>query len=237
MSLKIYVINMDESPERLNHCADELSKHGVTFERIQAVDVRKNELLKNKHYSEEKNKWSYYKSLTDGEIGCYLSHRKAWAKIIEDNVDFGLVLEDDFDVAGDIKSLLSCVSEIKSKWHCIKLAEFPIRRKATSIKQLGQFNLVSYNKPPIRACAQIISKEGAELLLRLTEKIYRPVDVDIQWFVFDGLIVNGITPYTFEPSNKIESDIDKLGKRKFIKRRMLVKILNNFQYLIKSKLN
>ena len=67
------------------------------FERVNAIDgskLKHNEL--KHHYDVDLNRRQYHSVLTLGEIGCYLSHRKVWQKIVDEHLDFALVLEDDY---------------------------------------------------------------------------------------------------------------------------------------------
>jgi glycosyl transferase family 25 len=52
-----------------------------------------------------------------------------WQKIVDEHLDFALVLEDDFINNTDISKLMVDVANIKQPWYCIKLAESSIKRK------------------------------------------------------------------------------------------------------------
>ena len=121
-----YLINMDDSPSRLERCATQLQERGVAFTRIPGVDVRKQPELKQQHYSAERNRWHHRSELTDGEIGCSLSHRIAWQQIIDDEIEFGLVLEDDFEIVADLNPVLEVIAGLEFDWHLLKLMEGPV---------------------------------------------------------------------------------------------------------------
>ena len=85
---KIFLINLKQSHDRLEKSADRLGRQGVTFERIDAIygkDLSEAELAE--HYSTEVNQQKFYRALSRGEIGCYLSHRMAWQKIVDEQLD------------------------------------------------------------------------------------------------------------------------------------------------------
>ena len=93
---KVFVINLDKSVARLERLKAEFERIGLDFERIPAVDGRKlseNQILK--HYSPELNRKKYFVPLSKPEIGLYMSHLKACERIISENLDFGIILEDD----------------------------------------------------------------------------------------------------------------------------------------------
>lgn len=237
-----YLINMDDSPSRLERCATQLQERGVAFTRIPGVDVRKQPELKQQHYSAERNRWHHRSELTDGEIGCTLSHRIAWQQIIDDEIEFGLVLEDDFEIVADLNPVLEVIAGLEFDWHLLKLMEGPVevvkKRKIKVIQTLDELNLVSYDKPPVCTAAQVVSRAGALKLLEQSTVFFRPIDVDIQWFNLDGLRVHGIKPYPIELSDDhLTSEIDRVGVRKKSSRRRLVKPLNQLRFIARQVRN
>lgn len=236
---KIFVINLDSSNTRWLESKKQLNialKDNTQVERISAVDGRKlNKTELNKHFDTNLNRQQYHKTLTTGEIACYMSHRKVWNKIVSDNLDFALVLEDDFLLTGELSKLFDTVTTIEEPWHCIKLAEYPIKRRELKSQTLDNFRLVNYDKVPARTCAQIISHTGAKQLLLSTEKFGRPIDIDIQHWWEHHLKVLGLKPYTFMINHLSTSDIENIFQRKNIKTRHISKIFQQFYFYIRNQ--
>lgn len=241
---KTFVINLDSSKTRWQACQKQLENiqdnntknNKLQVERISAVDGKILSWAElNRHFDTQLNKLQYHKTLTAGEIGCYLSHRKTWAKIVEENLDFALVLEDDFVLNGQLAQMLSTVPTIKQSWHCIKLAEYPIKRKELSSQPLANLKLVSYDKIPARTCAQLISQAGAKRLLRCTERFGRPVDIDLQHWWEHDLTVLGVKPYIFQISHTTMSDIENIFKRKNAKTRYFSKFYQQVYFYLENQ--
>lgn len=119
---KIFVINLDGSTKRLERLKSEFERIGLDFERIPAVDGRKlsdNQILK--HYSPKLNRKKYFVPLSKPEIGVYISHLKACEKIISENLDFGIILEDDIVLKEGFQMVPQVLSDLKEKWNYIKL--------------------------------------------------------------------------------------------------------------------
>lgn len=105
--LPIFYINLDKRPDRNAQILEQLSALNLSAERVSAVNGgdlsepeksfvnRENFLLNTKHH------------ISNGEIGCAMSHRLIWQKMLDDNLDYALILED--DVVLD-KSLLSILN-------------------------------------------------------------------------------------------------------------------------------
>jgi glycosyl transferase family 25 len=83
------------------------------FERVSAIDGSKldHDAL-TRIYDAELNYQQYHSVLTPGEIGCYLSHRKVWQKIVNENLYFALVFEDDFINNAALSKLMYDVAQI-----------------------------------------------------------------------------------------------------------------------------
>ena len=216
MTYQIYVINMSSSKDRLDYISNQLEQQNLSFKRIPGVDIKDKRDLRNKYYSEERNKLNYHKPLTDGEIGCYVAHRNAWEAILSDDVDFGLVLEDDAYLKDNLKFILDNLHSLKTEWDVLKLADLSISpRKSNNIEKFQKFDIQSYNKPPTLCIAEVITRKGAKILLNLSNTFGRPVDVDKQWFCFKGLKIKGIKPYPVNCNNQFKSEIDSIQNRKY----------------------
>jgi glycosyl transferase family 25 len=231
---KIFIINLDSSKARWHECQRQLPN--TIFERISAINgANLSETELKECFDINLNTQQYYKTLTAGEIACYLSHRKAWAKIIEDNLDFALILEDDFLLNANVEQLVAAISKIEHSWHCIKLAEYPVKRRELGATTIDGFRLVAYNKVPARTCAQAISKEGAKRLLLASEKFGRPIDIDMQHWWEHDLRIFGLKPYLFEISNTAVSDIEGIASRSEVRRRPLLRIYQQLLYYFTNK--
>jgi glycosyl transferase family 25 len=234
-SLPIFVINLDGSTERLRNVEKQLSKYELSFERISAVDGRlMNKAQLNEHYCEHTNKVSYYKILTAGEIGCYLSHRKAWQQIVERKLPAAIILEDDFVCEyplGDVQTFV----QLQQSFDYIKLSDHPGRKRKTRVLQrIGQSDFVSFDKVPARTCAQLVSYEGALKLLKASEKFGRPIDIDLQYWWEKKIKVRGIKPFPFAPAPDVASDISAMQSRSGMKKYRIRRIKQQLSFKINN---
>lgn len=101
--MKVYVINLPNSVDRRNSIIKELAKYNLQFELISGVYGKDIDRKSKDIFDEEsyviKNKFltkSYvHGKLTDGELGCAISHLKVYKTILKNKEDGALVLEDD----------------------------------------------------------------------------------------------------------------------------------------------
>jgi len=100
-AVKVLVINLDRSPERLAFMRSELDRLGLSFERLSATDA--------KQFSEQDvEKWSntYMRPLSRTEIACWHSHVRAWQRCVEED-GWLLVLEDDARLSDRLPAFLA----------------------------------------------------------------------------------------------------------------------------------
>ncbi|MCY4217149.1 MAG: glycosyltransferase family 25 protein [Flavobacteriaceae bacterium] len=231
LSHKIFVINLNTSKDRWKRIKEQLDLQKLDYERISGIDLREDsrQHLK-KRYNPKKNRKKYHKSLSIGEIGCYLSHIKCWKKILSDKIDFAVIIEDDVKLLKNLNEiLLTLYNQSFPNWDYIKIGEKPIKRKTRVVKGLNDFRLIKYlKKPPTGSYGQIVSKTGAKKLLDNSKTIFRPVDVDIQYVWENKLILYGIKPYCVDPI-KTQSDISDMDSKKNHRSRPLIRLLNSIK--------
>jgi collagen beta-1,O-galactosyltransferase len=96
---EIYMINLKRRPERRKKMKASFKELGIDFKYIEAVDGKKltDEILIEKgitllpQYSDPYHK----RKMTMGEVGCFLSHYTIWEKMVAENQQEVLILEDD----------------------------------------------------------------------------------------------------------------------------------------------
>lgn len=88
-TVPVFVISLPEATDRRDRIARHHARLGIAFTVLDAVDGRK---LSD---AERAAAVAPGVSLTASEIGCHLSHARAWEAIVASGADCGLVLEDD----------------------------------------------------------------------------------------------------------------------------------------------
>ncbi|MFT6086214.1 MAG: glycosyl transferase family 25 [Glaciecola sp.] len=231
---KICLINLARSTDRLAACASQLDSYGLPFDRIVAVNgdtLDVSTIIGLYNFGDS----SYHKHMTRGELGCYLSHARAWQAIVDEQLDYAVILEDDILLQDDIQQGLEAITYIKQPWDVIKLAEAPVKRKAVHQIPAGDFSLITYNKVPSRTCAQVVSLSGARKLLATSININRPIDIELQYWWESELSVFGLKPYVVKANHDEISEIDRNLNRKKAKQSFLKKIVSGFYFLFKNK--
>lgn len=230
MNYKVFLINLDRSTQRLADVKAQLDKLKIPFERISATD---GSCLTERDYAFFDRKtaaYRYHYDLTSGEVGCYLSHIRCWQKIVDEKLDYAIILEDDLNLSPNFAALPDTIKNLPKDWEFIKLSNpFKARQEAV-ITEYDKFNLVKYDKAPSGTCAQVVSFVGAKKLLKARHSFFRPVDVDLQWQWETGAKVLGLIPYPVDNNHQFGSDIQNIEQRKNKQKRRFIKLKESFRF-------
>ncbi len=213
--IPVFIINLDSSPERFVHAEQQLQALGIQPQRFRGVygkDLSPAEV--EACYDKAANQQYFRRSLSPGEIGCYLSHRGVWQLMVEQNLDVAIVLEDDIDVEARFAEALTQISRLDG-WDHIKLSD-DRDTPAFERKSVGDgFDLVNFKRVPNCATGYAMSLSGARKMLQ-RDKFFRPVDLDLQFGAELDLQLFSLLPYTIWPSSKFDSVINQIsgGSRK-----------------------
>ncbi|MDI9355271.1 MAG: glycosyltransferase family 25 protein [Cyanobium sp. MAG06] len=118
---KVILINLKKDVDRLMYMDQQLKSLGIEYERLEAVNGK--EYIENKlgnEYSEENSIKIYGNRLKMGEVGCALSHKRCYEKLIlekDKNIKYYLILEDDITINKDFKNILDELIYKNEKLH------------------------------------------------------------------------------------------------------------------------
>ncbi len=204
--LHVFLINLDRSADRLARCAPILDSLGVSWERVPGVEGKKLDAAYLKALNPQpapRNAW--FRPLTPGELGCFLSHLRCWQLIEERGIDCGLVLEDDFNAfdACTLHNLQTLAASATGThpWDVLKLTR--LRQGAKLVGTLGDdglgkpLELRLGGKGPEDGTAYLVSRRGAAKLTPKREHLLRPVDFELKHVWERNLTVYSASPDLF----------------------------------------
>ncbi len=90
--MKAYCINLDRRIDRLEYMTQQFIAHGMTVERVTAVDGSLPEVAAAVATAKPMMSGE---PISVGAYGCFQSHREAWRRIVASGEAHGLVMEDD----------------------------------------------------------------------------------------------------------------------------------------------
>ncbi|MGH1444972.1 MAG: glycosyltransferase family 25 protein [Cognatishimia sp.] len=178
--IRSYVIHLSKSTAREALIAD-LQKALPNCDVLDAIDGR--EMTDSVLRRVAKNRLAkphYPFPLMPSEIGCFLSHRKAWAAIANADAPFGFVAEDDVAVRPGFAQALSAAIELGTE---DKLIRFPMREREKPDQSILIQNGIHLFRPKeigLTAALYLLGRKAAQKLIDKSETFDRPVDTWLQ---------------------------------------------------------
>lgn len=215
--MKAFVLNLERHTERRKAIEKQLKAREIEFEILSGVDGQclSADTL-NSVYSPSKTQSFLGRQLTNGEIGCVLSHCMALRRVVSDNLSAALILEDDAFISPMVKSITDSLDA--SIWlgdfdvclltHVAKYSEWNSRK----IPEMDYFLV-----PAIDAylgSGYVVTNQGARKIIEYFSKIYHPFDY---WNTFRRkrvIDVRAIVPYVVGQSElSTISELDEERRR------------------------
>lgn len=111
--MKVYIINLRRSVERRENMLAQVSGKNMDWEFIDAFDARSASKSEIDSIYEEKRSLSHLgRPMSIGEIGCAVSHRIAYRKMISDGIKQAIILEDDVILGDGFEQISGMLSEM-----------------------------------------------------------------------------------------------------------------------------
>ena len=175
------VINLERSRDRRQLILDELKKFDIKPEIITGIDgktLTQSQIRTLSHSIYHPAHANYPKELTTNELGCFLSHRKCWERLISSGEEWALIIEDDARFNDKSKKYLTTTSWIPvpaiiqlNDHHGRKFTikeEIPLKSGDSLVRTLYPF--------PMGAHAYLINRQTALNAINQSKKITAPVD-------------------------------------------------------------
>lgn len=205
--LPIWVLNLERSKDRWYFMEEQLRRLNLKFEITRAVDGRNITENDLKHYSRKDAMKCAGRELSPGEIGCALSHARMWERIIAENLNEVLILEDDVIIGEMLIRILDCRHKFPADWEFMNFMtsakQIPLDVSIYDIYRACRFEGYANG-----ACAYLIDRAGAKKLLSHVYPIRWAADGLTGRTYITGLISYGVDPKVAALSN-FESDIWK----------------------------
>lgn len=133
--------------------------------------------------------------LSPGEVGCFLSHRQCWQRIVDEGWDVVLIVED--DLALEPEFWQAALSLIEAHADADSFIRLPAKRRespAAVIDQSGDSKLFLPRVIGLQTVAQVVGRNAAANLLAASTTIDRPVDTFLQMHWIHGQKIHTILP-------------------------------------------
>lgn len=174
--IPVFVISLPDCTERRNRIRDRLDRLCIPFEFVDAVDGRAGLAPEHEREIDRDRAHRNGMQMTDAEFACALSHAKVCRKIVQGNIEWALVLEDDAIPATDLPIYLC-----NRHFEHADLAQLDYRR--THVWRTGSRPLFGPYRAWLRAktrstgaAGYVISQRGAELIVAHAVPVHQTAD-------------------------------------------------------------
>lgn len=155
-------------------------ERGLSGRFISAVDGYTLDYVGRPYYNSKKRRRYFGRDLQPGEIGCLLSHRKIYKKIVDEDIETALILEDDVVFEREIREILKLLMTPAVSWDVLRFlgSEKIYKRGCRIIAPLtGKYSYARLPTTPGGGHAYLVTRHAADILLKHTASNWVPIDV------------------------------------------------------------
>lgn len=228
--VKCYVINMEKDQARRVFITQQLEKLGMAYTIFNGVYGKALSPEEISQYYDHEKAIGAWRELTLGEIGCALSHIGVCRDMVENDIPYALVLEDDARLNSETPAVLE---KLKSYFEPAD----PVLVLLTRIKRYKRKNSISFDKKlqvveifenhhiygnVFGAHGYFLTQQAARKML---ENLYPVWIINDFWPKFQSMNfiqVKAVVPYCighshFSRDSNIEEDREELETTKFVR--------------------
>lgn len=183
--MKTFVISLKASKDRREIIQNKLSALKINFEFFDAVELKGSDKTSGRVLiAEDVAKKILRRPMSTNEIGCAISHLAVYKKILEENVEEALILEDDADCMEQLPEILSWLSS-RSCWEVVLLGHWSFNEQSMSkgaeVCFFGKQRVLDRyickaSEFPLGAYAYAIKRSAAMALTKSFEPVRMPAD-------------------------------------------------------------
>lgn len=185
--MRNYVISLTTQNTRREHIRLEFAKKGVAFEFFDAIiPSQLHELSARLHIALNDNNL-----LSEGEKACLMSHVCLWQKMLDDNIAYMAIFEDDIYLGENADKFLNGDDWLRdNQIDFIKLETFLQRKKLTKPKIALADNRTAYklNEYHLGTAGYILSQQAACILLKQMQSLPTEHIIHIDRLMFDKFL-------------------------------------------------
>jgi glycosyl transferase family 25 len=125
----------------------------------------------------------YGRPLSNGEIGCYLSHREVWKQLVNSSDSAWCVMEDDIGLRGGFRAAVEELFVHREHWDMVRLMGLVKREQLPYADLPSGTRIMWLDRQPVGTQCYIITRTAAARMLKHTERIVHAIDttIDRHW--------------------------------------------------------
>lgn len=213
--VQVRVITLKDSVDRQTKVKEQLSTIDIAWSFIDAIDGRKLN-YPIPEYDEIKVNRLLGFPLTPSEIGCFLSHQKAWQECVMTQIPT-IVFEDDFILLPNFKEVVTTLLSHHDLWNLVRLQALTEVNHHT-LYDLQSTKVTKNHDDPLGATCYLINPKTAQKLIDHSQEIFEPLDHFIEHEKYHGIQCLAINPYIVDISHVETTIADRPNEERRPKR-------------------
>ena len=207
--IQVLVISLEGSLERQEKVRSELGKTALEWRFLDAV--RGSALAQApKEYNAAKVKRLLGFELTPNEIGCFLSHKKAWQACLDSNRPT-LIFEDDFRLLPHFEHAIDVLINRYQDWNAVRLQGLHAVHQEP-IASFEEIDIVRNSGDAVGATAYLIKPDVAKRLIEASNDMYEPLDHFLEHVQKHHIPFLAIRPYPVDITGVQSTIADRPGR-------------------------
>jgi glycosyl transferase family 25 len=181
-SVGFFVINLDRSVDRWKTIQNHLTSFDLSVTRVSGIYGKQAPTLRDDPKIVDLERYRMYTKGKEpglGEIGCYLSHRKALIAFLASDYEYGVIVEDDVSFAPDIGQTIQDLLKRTGLWDVCTFELHPLQSGwPLGVETLpSKRKLCVYLKEAWRAGAYLVNRWAAQKLVEKSLPMCLPWDM------------------------------------------------------------
>ncbi len=181
MAPDIYIISLKEEIARRQRRSEIMDHFGLSYQFFDAVDGRQMDVREQPMYHSSKRLTYFGRHLKGAEWGCLLSHLRVCEDVVQRNLPYALIFEDDVIIDDEFMDVMKAIAHMQKSFDLIRVFG---RKKIAQAGSRPAYRLTDtyflgrLKTAPGGAYAYFISRRGAKKLLDYcrTKKVAYPID-------------------------------------------------------------
>lgn len=199
----IWVISLQRASARREFARRAFADAGLAFEFVEGVDGWALGNLEDVGYSRWRALFECGRTLTPGDVGCSLSHLRAYERIVAEELPAVVLVEDDVEPTPALGDVLPHLDVLPSDWDVVTFHSLFDSSRPVPVgdRRVGAYRVCRYERVPFGTQCYLITLEAARRLVAVGYPVRLPADE----LVFRRRPA-GLTVYGFEPRVVVEHD-------------------------------
>jgi len=199
LDIPVWVLNVARDVERRRFMERQLSRLGVEYEIVEAVDKRAIPPREWRRYSAEEAVRMTGREVSVGEVACFLSHIRLWERLAAGRHREALIMEDDAGVGASLFGVLKNRHKLPDDYERVNFYTDgrlqPFGRFVSGLHRAARYRVWADN-----TVVYLLTAVGAKKLLERAASLYMALDIFMGVDFSTGKSRTGIVNYGIFPA-------------------------------------